>query len=111
MSDTPDFTIKAGATFPPLAATLTDAAGVPIPLTAATVHFRMKPTTGGGAVVDHAAAIVSDVAGTVRYDWQAGDTDVPGYYRAEFRIVWSTGAVQPVPSDAYLTILVAPGLG
>lgn len=111
MADTPDFVLKQNATYPPIAATLTDAAGVPIPLTAATVHFLMKPMTGGGAVVDHAAQVVSALAGTVRYDWQEGDTAMAGYYRAEFRIVWGTGAVQPVPSDTFLTILVVPGLG
>lgn len=109
-----DFVIKSGATFPPIAATLTDADGVALPLAGpgvAAVHFRMKPMTGGGAVVDHVAVIVNPTTGQVRYDWQAGDTAVPGYYWAEWAIVYSTGATQPVPSDDYLRVLVTAGLG
>lgn len=110
MAETPDFTIKQGATSPPLPATLTDAAGAPIPLSGTTVRFRMKPLLGGGALVDRAATIVNPTAGEVRYDWQAADTALAGYYRAEFRVIFANGADQPVPSDDYLTVLVKTGL-
>lgn len=106
----PDFTIKAGNTAPSLSATLQDAAGVAVDITGATVAFRMKPMTGGGAIISHAAVVVSAVAGTVRYDWQTGDTATPGYYQAEFRTTFANGSIQSFPSEGFILVLVQVGL-
>jgi hypothetical protein len=65
----------------------------------------------GGAVlkVNSAAAIVSALAGTVAYTWQAGDTDTLGIFDAEWVLTYSNG-VQTVPTSGYLAVKVSAAL-
>lgn len=107
---TPDVTVKQGNTAPSISATLQDAVGAAVDLTGASVTFRMKPLAGGPVAVDHAAVIVGAALGTVRYDWQVGDTDTPGYYYGEFRVLWASGGIQSFPSDDFVLVLVKTGL-
>lgn len=106
-----DFSIRQGTLAPSLTATLLDGAGAPINLTDATGTFRMRSQVGGALAVDRAVIVVSALAGTVRVDWQAPDTAVPGTYNAEFLIVLGNGLTEAVPSREYLTVTVTPGLG
>lgn len=95
-----DVTIKQGDTAPSLAATLEDGAGNAVSLVGATVRFRMKPIGGGSLVMDGAAVVVSAAAGTVRYDWQATDTQTAGLYLGEFEADFGAGQVQSFPNDS-----------
>lgn len=105
-----DFTIKAGDTRPSLAATLEDGDGTAVSLAGATVRFHMRPLAGGLVVVDAAAEVVSAAAGTVRYDWIADDTAVPGTYLGEFEADFGAGQLQSFPSDGHLVIEVVEQL-
>lgn len=103
----PDFQLTAGDRWPPLTATLRDGAGAAIPLTAVqSVRFHMRPLVGGGAALDGVATVVDPAAGTVRYDWQAGDTDAAGEYDADFRIVFASGAPATVPNRERIRVLI-----
>lgn len=101
-----DFYIKRGDQGPSLMATLLDANDAPINLTTAdTILFKM------GATIDSAVVIVSAAAGTVRYDWDTGDTSRAGVFKAEFEIEWNDGRKQTVPNDGYININIDKDLG
>lgn len=101
-----DFHLGAGDTGPAITATLTDAAGAPVPLAGAAVRFRMRAVVGGTTVVDRAAEILDAPTGRVRYQWQAGDTDAAGEYLAGFAVTFGSGVVESVPNDRHLRVLI-----
>ena len=101
-----DLTFVQSDDAPSISGALTDAAGAAINLTtAASVRFQMRLLTDLRFTVDAAAVIVSAAAGTVRYDWAAGDLATAGEYEARWRIIWGDGSVQH--SDPANTITVA----
>lgn len=105
-----DFSLKKHDTWPPLNATLSDANG-PINLTAATtVKLIIKPT-GGGSAITGTCAVISAPAGTVRYTWATGNTDISGTYSGEFEITWSDGKIGTVPNEGYFTLEILDDLG
>lgn len=88
--------------------------GVAEDLTGATVAFRMRPADASTLVVGKNATVVSAADGTVRYDWQAGDTDTAGDYMAWWHVTLAASEpqdtpefpihiVEHVPSDAFAT--------
>jgi len=95
-----DFVIKQNCLEPDLEATLKDASGTGIDLTAATgVRFHMRKKGASTAKVDAAATIVTAASGSVKYSWASGDTDTYGAYYGEFEITWNTGEKEIVPND------------
>jgi hypothetical protein len=66
-------------------------------LTDATVVFRMRAVNSATLKIDDDATVVSEEDGTVRYDWQEGDTDTEGDFLGWWRVTLSTGKVQETP--------------
>lgn len=99
-----DFTIKAGDRDPPIEATL-ERDGSAFDLTNTTVSFVMG-STRDTPVVDAQATIVDATAGTVRYEWAAGDTDTPGAYNSEFVVEDANGIETTFPDDGYVTVYI-----
>lgn len=108
---TADFTIKRGVVGPTLDATLTTSGGVAQDLTGATVTFAMDHENGAPRVVGGTVAVVSAPNGQVRYEWQAADVAVPGWYRAEFHIVGLNPSSIRWPSKGYLWIEIQDEVG
>lgn len=100
-----DFTIKQGDTLPALNASLKDSSGNAVDLTGATILFRMRKVGAASLTVEAAAVVVSASGGTVRYNWQAGDTAVPGSYEAEFRCTLPAG-IETIPNANNIAIEV-----
>lgn len=98
-----DLTLVQGDTQPSVSGTLT-VGGAVLVLTGATVKFQMRLSSGYRYLVDAAATVVSPTAGTVRYDWIAGDTDVPGDYIARWEITYSDNSVQHSEPENTITI-------
>ena len=98
--------IKRGDLLPPLEAALLLADGEPIDLTGCAVRLRMRTDDGEALKVDAPATVVDVAAGRVRYDWQPGDTDVVGVYRAEFEITFPSLKTMCVPTDSFFTVHV-----
>jgi hypothetical protein len=101
-----DYSIVQGARRPTLTATLIDATGTAINLTGATgVTFR-GAQMDGTTVFSGSCTVTSAADGEVSYAWASADTAVPGLYRVEFVITWSTGITEVVPSDVTRTLQI-----
>lgn len=100
-----DFNIKRNDTLPAVSASLLDPDGNGVDLAGATVSFVYRLSTEArSTAVSGSAAIVDSNNGVVRFDWTAGDTDVPGIYFAEFQIVFGSGDVLTVPNTSDLIL-------
>lgn len=77
-------------------------------LTGATVRFNMRVNSTGVITVNRALATIVTPTGapTVRYDWQAADTDTEGYYSAEFEVTYSGGAIETFPNSDYIRVAI-----
>ena len=84
-----DLSYVTGDTAPSIFGTLTTTDGQPFDLSAATVRFQMRLAIDNRYSVDAPAEIVDAEAGTVRYDWQAGDLDEPGDYVSRWLITFT----------------------
>jgi len=83
----------------------------PIDLTGATAKIRMQRADKTGSILGGACSIPGDPAtGTVRYDWQAADTETPGIFAAEWIVTLPTGRVLTWPEDGYVRIVIKPRL-
>lgn len=102
---TDTFNIKRNDTSPALAGTLKDADGNAKDITSATVRFHMLDEDDA-TVVDAAATIVNASGGTVKYSWQAADTDVAGGFRGEFEVTYSDSTIETFPNTGYIPIRI-----
>lgn len=87
-------TMKAGDTWPPLRGQASDASGV-LDLSTA-VSLDVVLTSGTHQITGTATPIqppIVDEEGTWNweYNWADGDTDNPGDYTVELKVVWSLG--------------------
>lgn len=103
------FYIKRNDTASSFQVTLRDATGSAADLTGCTVKFIMSKTTT--AKVNATAVVVDATAGTVRYDWQTGDTNAAGTYRAEWEVTTGDGHKQTYPNPGYDEVVITQDLG
>lgn len=98
------FYIKRNDTSPALLASLQDANGTAVDMTAASVRFHMRQINSQVVKVDADAVIVAAEQGEVRYNWQTADTDTIGSYQAEFEVTYSDGTIETFPNDGYIPV-------
>lgn len=103
------FVIKQNDRQPYLRATLLQADGAPVDLTGATVKFIMQRQDGTVSKVNAEAIIISALEGIVEYRWADGDTDTPGNYHAEFKVLFP-GSQLTVPNAGYIVVRIEEGL-
>jgi len=85
--------------------------GVAVDLTlASTVIFKMTQRGQITKKVDSSAVITDAVGGVVEYRWAAGDTDTPGWYGAEWEVLWNDGKTETFPTLVNDTVLVVGDL-
>lgn len=102
------FNIKQNDTSPVLAKELLDALQNQITLTGTeTVVFSMKIADPDNATIKinrRPSSII--LPNIVVHTWQAGDTDTPGHYWAEFEVTYGDGAIETFPNAGYLDIVI-----
>lgn len=104
--------IKQNDTSPTLDAILTDDDGNPVNVFGASARFHLKKLGASTLKVDAAAMVVDGEAGHVRYSLQAGDTDTPGSYKAEFEVTFSDGSIETFTNTpTQLRVVITPELG
>lgn len=102
------FYLKTGDTSPSLLSTLSPDT---VDLTGASVVFNMRLNSGAVKVSRAAAVIVTETGTpTVRYDWQAADTDTAGFYSAEFEVTYAGGAVETFPNSDFIAVSITGGI-
>lgn len=104
-----DITVKQGDTLPAVQGTCLLPDGTAADLTdASAITFRMTPESAGLTADLAGAATATDPAtsGVVEYEWQPGDTDVPGLYLAEFHVEYLDGSSETFPSEGYISVEV-----
>lgn len=109
-----DHWIKQGDTSPALQTTLQDANGDAVDIDGAAVRMiarRIRQTeiwleVDPIEIVQQGTGDEATDKGVVRYEWQAGDTDVAGGYEAEFEVTFDGGEVETFPNGGYYTIAI-----
>lgn len=85
-----------------------------IDLTGCTITFQMVGIDGPccGKVIKGTATPIDVKGGAVSYAWAAGDTDVPGNYKATWTVT-NTGSslTLDVPNDGYILLTIRPKVG
>lgn len=96
--------VRAGELLPNAEA-VAKARGAPFDLTQFTsIEFRMRDRSGN---LIASGPAVGTTDGRLVYEWQPGDTDVAGTYRAVF--VGIIGIIQQtMPTIGYITVRIAP---
>jgi len=98
--------IKQGDTYPFQQRLLYDDSS-PVDLTDAdSVNLRLRLDGATSYKVDKPCVIVDAMLGTVLYFPDTSDTDTPGMYEMEFRIIFKGGNVQTVPSNKTMWLLI-----
>jgi len=109
-----DFITTVGSTEPSMAAQLTDENDEPIPISGASVRFRLsEPSAPAGTYVADGSAIITDVPNAiVEYQWTESDVASAGHYNGAFHVDYS-GASGPTfeadeafPSEGYMYVKI-----
>lgn len=111
-----DFYVKSYDDAPPIRATLEDGLGNPVDIGGADVLFIMRhirdPETGrrpGPQLFAKAAnndQVGAETTGDVSYDWEEGDTDIPGGYYAEWEVTFTDGSVETFPDSEHVKVAI-----
>lgn len=104
------FFIKQNDTSPSLQGTATDADGVAVPVTGASIQFHMRKSGATTPKVSAAGTIVDGPNGIMKYDWITGDTDTTGLFYGEFQVTYSGGAIETFPNKGYIKIRISAEL-
>lgn len=102
---------KKGDTGPPLDMVLYEGAAPADLTTASTIRFLMRDENDAQKINALCTVLGAATAGTVRYAWQAADTDTEKRYRAEVQVTYADGTIVTYPKRGYLTIDVVKDLG
>ena len=104
--------LKQNDTSPALDAILTDAGGNAVDVTGANVRFHMQKIGATTLKIDAAATVVDGPSGHVRYTLQAGDTDTPSSYKAEYEVTFPDGSIETFKNTPdQLRVVITPELG
>ena len=96
----PDATIGQFSTGPILEEILLDPQGNPYDLTGATVDYLfVKRDRSAAGVHGHVTIPSPPTSGAAQQVWQAGDTDVFGFFDYQWTITLANGQIVTVPAD------------
>lgn len=101
-------TLRRGDRLPNLVANLFDRDGVPASLPG-TLTFVMRDAVTHAVLISAGPVALEDPGvARVRYEWEAGTTDLPGFYEAWFVHLAPDGRRESYPSQGALHVRVEP---
>lgn len=100
------FYIKQNDTSPAIQKNCLDYNGDAVNVTGATVEFHMRAKNSSTVKVSAAGSVVNGAAGTVKYQWAAGDTDTAGDFEGEFQITYADSTIETFPNAGYIDIKI-----
>jgi len=101
--------LKKGALSPPLTGFLDFSDGRDLS-DVLSIAFKMA-NENNEIVIDSVAEIVDVETNEIRYQWQAGDTDIPGNYWVEFHVAFNNGDFFKIPAgDDYINVPIPTDL-
>ncbi len=96
------FNIKRGDTSPSLRMAL---APETLNLTGASVQFQMRPRRKTTSI-DAAANVITASPPVVEYAWSPGETDLAGFYEAEFKVTYADGSIETFPNAGFIDVTI-----
>lgn len=100
------FYLKEGDTYPNISTQLSDEVG-PVNLTGCSVLFRMSQAETGNLMVEGTAVVLSQGVeanwGKCYYEWETGNTDIIGTYKAEWKVTFPNGKIATFPRGRVVT--------
>lgn len=99
--------MKRGSLWPKLQATINIQRDTN--LTGCTVAVRIRPQEVA-TYVTYSCTILDAAAGTVEYQWQAGNTDVAGVFWLEFWITVPSVGTMIVPDDHRINLTITDNI-
>ncbi len=88
-----------------------EATGKPLDVTGATGSFLMYAVDGTELVNAPLLVQLPTTAGIIRYDWQAGDTDLIGRHRALFELTFAGATLrESYPREGYMWFTIEEAL-
>ena len=108
-----EVSVKQDDLFPDVITVVKDEAGVVVDLTGATIKFSMRQANNPSVVKINLGTglVASGPAGKIQYNWTAGDTDTPGTYEGEFKVIPAVGDTFRVPTSGYITGIIGSKVG
>lgn len=87
-----------------------DEDGVAINLTGSTVAFYMQDLSGVVKINGSSVSLIDAPNGLVRYQWVTADTDISGFFIAEFVVTFGGGTKRTSPDPGYITVIISPSV-
>jgi len=110
-----DFHLKRNDLSPALKYQCQDEDNSPVDITQNNeVRFIMESLQGNIIVEDDTSGsvtVVDSSEGIVKYEWQEGDTEKAGIFKAEWEVEYSDGKPETFPNYGKLIILIEEDLG
>lgn len=110
-----NFILKKGDTLPVLNLCLYDhgclAQKRAFNMTGATaVTFSMVDASGNYKIANRNATLVDVTGGTIQYNWQTGDTNEAGLFKAQFLLQYTSGRTMSVPQSGFIVVEIMNGI-
>ena len=106
------FEIMEDDTDPAVEGIVKDGFDSPVNLTGATVTFKMRLAPAGAVKIAAGTmgAVGDATLGRQKYSWAASDTDTPGTYEAQVKVVFANGNIRTFPPSGYVTVEVGDAI-
>lgn len=102
-----NFKIKRGDTSPQMVYQLDP----PVSLVNASVVFNMGNVGDPPTIQRAVADVIDSEASIVGFSFTEEQTDLAGFYRAEFEVTHADGSIETYPNDDYILVIITQDLG
>lgn len=80
------------------------------PIDISNARVRIQIAKGGHLIIDN-EMVVQPTMGEAWYAFKEGETDVPGFYTFEIKVVYQDGRIETFPHSGYLHLQIRETIG